>query len=45
MMEQGWVETQNYRQVMVLRDKAEESTQKLPNAKIAMEKVCCSDGF
>lgn len=44
-MGQGQVETQNYRQVMVLWDKAEESIQKLPYAKVAMEKVCNSDGF
>lgn len=44
-MGKDWVETQNYRQTMVLQDKAEKYTQKLPNAKILMEMVCCYDDF
>lgn len=41
----GRVETQNYRETMVSQDKAEKSTQKLPNANILMEMVYCYDDF
>lgn len=44
-MGEDWVETRNYRQTVLLQDKTEKSTQKLPNAKILLEMVGCYDDF